>query len=99
MLRQLAVAKARQAPEERRARVAAGWATRWWGLLSIAGRNALTGTLVDDAPDFLDGVDGAEPLWREVLRDGNPGTILGELHGELETEELPGPGDTGASIN
>ena len=91
VVRQLATAKARQAPEEKRSKVAAGWASRWWGMLSVAGRNALAGTLVDDAPSLLDGTDGQEPDWHEVLRDSNPGTVLGDLRGNSETE-LPTPG-------
>ena len=62
VVRLLAKAKARNAPEERRGRVAAAWASRWWGMLSIAGRNALAGTL-------LDGFDCDEPLWHEVVLD------------------------------
>ena len=52
----------------------------------MAGRNALAGTLVDDAPDLLDGVDGPAPIWHEVVRDNDLGTVLEELR---ETEELP----------
>ena len=57
--------------------------SRWWGMLAVAGRNALAGTLVDDAPNLLDGLDGQEPLWPDVLLDSNPGTQLAEL---LETD-------------
>ena len=92
VVRQLAKAKARQAPPERRQRVAAAWAARWWSLLCMAGRNALASTLVDDAPSLLDGVDGEEPDWHEVLRDSNPGTVLEALRDDLETEELLAPG-------
>ena len=87
VVRLLAKAKARQAPEEKRARVAAGWASRWWSLLAAAGRNALAATLVDDSPLTLDGVDGAEPEWPDVLLDNNPGTVLAELRYELEELE------------
>ena len=69
VVRLLAKAKARNAPEERRGRVAAAWASRWWGMLSIAGRNALARTLVDDKPLLLDGFDCDEPLWHEVVLD------------------------------
>ena len=61
VVRLLAKAKARQAPEETRARVAAAWASRWWSLLGIACRKTLAATLVDDAPLLLEGVDGETP--------------------------------------
>ena len=92
VVRQLARAKARTAPEERQARVAAAWASRWWSLLAVAGRSALAGTLVDDAPLLLDGVDGAEPRWPDVLLDSTPGTVLAELQ-RYEHETLHQPGD------
>ena len=69
VVRLLARAKARNAPEEAQARVAAAWASRWWSLLAIAGRNTLAATIVDDAPQLLDGVDGETPLWTDVLLD------------------------------
>ena len=89
VVRQLARAKARQAPEERRTRVAAAWASRWWNLLAIAGRNALATTLVDDTPGLLDGVDGDEPLWTDVLHDNTLGTVLAELPDENTEGALP----------
>ena len=99
VVRELAKAKARQAPEETRARVAAGWAARWWSLLAVAGRNALAATLVDDKPHTLDGVDGETPDWPDVLHDHTPGTVLAELRLTEDTgETLPGPGGH-ASIN
>ena len=70
VIRLLAKAKARNAPEDRRGLVAAAWASRWWGMLSIAGRNALAATLVDDKPQLLDGCDCEEPSWHEVLLEG-----------------------------
>ena len=39
-------------------------------MLSIAGRNALAATLVDDKPQLLDGCDCEEPSWHEVLLEG-----------------------------
>ena len=96
MVRTLAKAKARAAPEERRARVAAAWAARWWGLLTVAGRNALAATLVDDAPNLLDGVDSQKPNWPDLLLDNTPGTVLAELRCHSCTadseEQLPGEG-------
>ena len=89
VVRQLARAKARQAPEERRTRVAAAWASRWWNLLAIAGRNALATTLVDDAPGLPDGVDGEEPLWTDVLHDNTLGTVPSELPQEDTEGALP----------
>jgi len=76
VVRLLAKAKARQAPEEIQARVTAAWASRWWNLLSIACRNTLAATLVNDAPLLFDGVDGKTPAWTDVLRDeaGAPST-------------------------
>ena len=95
MIRLLAKAKARQAPEERRAKVAAAWAARWWSLLSIAARNTLAATLADDKPKALDGFDGEEPLWHEVLLDGalEPQTQQGGGRGETRgTNEAGGDG-------
>ena len=89
MVRQLAKAKARNVPEEKQARIAAAWASRWWSLLSIIGRNALAATLVNDSPHTLDNVDGKEPVWPDVLHDHTPGTVLAELR--LDTE---GSGET-----
>ena len=57
---------------------------------------SLAGTLVDDAPNMLDGVDGPEPIWHEVLRDSNLGTVLEALRDDLEMEELLEPGGSGA---
>ena len=67
VVRLLAKAKARQAPEGQRGTQAAAWASRWWSLLSVASQNALASTLVDDKPLLLDGVDDFEPLWPDVL--------------------------------
>lgn len=82
IVRLLAKAKARSAPEEKQARVAAGWANRWWNLLAVTGRNTLAATLVDDKPllSLLDGHDGNEPVWPDVLLEG-AGL---PLHGDLE---------------
>ena len=95
VVRLLAKAKARQAPEERRAQVAAAWAHRWWSLLAIASRNTLAATLADDKPKALDGYDGEEPLWHEVLLDGalEPQTQLGGGRGGTRgTNEAGGDG-------
>ena len=62
VVRLLAKAKARQAPEGQRSALSAAWASRWWSLLSVAFQNALASTLVDDKPLLLDGVDDLEPL-------------------------------------
>ena len=77
LVRLLAKAKARSQPEERRSRLAACYANRWWNLLAITGRNALTSTLVDDKPllGLLDGVDGEEPAWPDLLLE-DAGTTL-----------------------
>ena len=57
----LAKAKARQAPERLRTAVQLGYARRWWAMLGVAVQDALASTLVEDAPELLDGVDGEEP--------------------------------------
>ena len=71
-MRLLAKAKARSQPEERRSRLAACCASRWWNLLAVTGRNAMAATLVDDKPLLgqLDGVDGDEPAWPDILLEG-----------------------------
>ena len=69
MVQQLAQARARNAPERSRALVAAAWSNRWWGLLCCASQNVLAGTLLDDTPELLDGVDSGEPLLADLLRD------------------------------
>ena len=86
VIRLLAKAKARQAPEARRARVAAAWASRWWSLLSVAARNTLAATLADEKPRTLDGFDGEEPLWHEVLLDAalEPAQLAEETDNSLE---------------
>ena len=94
VVRLLARAKARQAPEEQRAKVAAAWASRWWSLLVIAGRNCLASTLVDDAPLLLDGTDGEEPYWPDVLLAGAL-----EAQTSLPEDELHNPGEPEPSFN
>jgi hypothetical protein len=69
LVRLLAKAKARQAPEPQRQRVAAAWANRWWSYLAVTARNALAATLVEDAPQVLDGLDDVEPFWPDVVGD------------------------------
>jgi len=91
VVRLLARAKARPVPEERRARVAAAWASRWWSLLAIAARNTLAATLVDDKPKLLDGFDAEEPLWTEVLLDHHHSAASTSTHaqgGEESTDPL-----------
>lgn len=86
--RELAKAKVREAPEERRTRVAAAWASRWWNIRSIAARNALAATLADDKPLALDGYDAPEPLWTDVLLENALHPCL--LDGPAETPEERG---------
>jgi len=88
VVRELAKAKAREAPEERRAQVAAAWASRWWSILSIAARNALAATLADDKPLALDGYDAPEPLWTDVLLENALHPCLPD--GPAETPEERG---------
>ena len=66
-VRLLARAKARSAREEQQTKMAAAYANRWWSILSVAAQNSLAGSLADDKPQLLDGIDGEEPDWQEVL--------------------------------
>ena len=85
VVRQLAKAKARTQPEERRARLAACWASRWWNLLTVTSRNALASTLVDDKPllGLLNGVDGEEPVWPDLLLE-DAGTLPPQLERDID---------------
>ena len=69
VLRRLAGAKARSAPEALRAAARAAWLSRWATLLSVAVQDALAATLVDDAVLPLDGVDGEAPPAAAVWLD------------------------------
>ncbi len=61
VLRRLAAATARSAPQALRGAARGAWLRRWSDLLSVAQQRALAATLVDAVPVDLDGVDGAEP--------------------------------------
>ena len=63
-------------------------------MLAITGRNCLAATLVDDAPLLLDGADGEEPLWPDLLLAGAL-----EAQTSLPDEELHTPGEPEPSIN
>ena len=76
VVRLLARAKARTAREEQRARMAAAYASRWWSMLSVSAQMALASTLVDEKPRCLDGVDGEEPHWQEVLQEAQDTSLL-----------------------
>ena len=69
LLRQLAKSRARDAPERLQLSARVGWETRWWTMLSVCVQDALAATLVEDAAEVLDGVDGAMPELGEVLVD------------------------------
>ena len=89
MVRQLAKVKARNAREEQQAALTAAYANRWWSLLSVAAQNSLAASLADDKPQLLDGVDGEEPHWQEVLYAnlGTPdGATLGTAGGGTQGE-------------
>ena len=61
VVRALAKAKARQAPQRVRVAAQLGWERRWWSMLSVAVQDALASTLVEDGVEVLDGVDGDPP--------------------------------------
>ena len=67
VLRALAKAKARQAPPRLRMAAQLSWERRWWAMLSVCVQEALACTLVEDAVELLDGVDGEEPSLSSVL--------------------------------
>ena len=60
-LRDLAAARAREAPAPLRAAAAAAWRRRWLTLLSVAQQDSLAASLVDDGLLMLDGCDGIAP--------------------------------------
>ena len=62
LLRSLAVARARSAPQLVRTSARAAWLRRWATILGVAIQDAVAATLVDDGVATLDGHDGATPL-------------------------------------
>ena len=69
LVRDLAAAKAREAPELLRASLRHAWAARWWALLSVAAQDALAASLTEPSLALLDGEDGAEPTLGDLLLD------------------------------
>ena len=61
VLRRLAAARARAAPEALQRTMRASWARRWRCHISVAVQAALASTLVDAAPVELDGADEPAP--------------------------------------
>lgn len=64
---QLAVARARAAPEHLRLSTRLAYESRWWAMLSCTQQDTLAATLVDDAILLLDGHDAGEPELMDVL--------------------------------
>lgn len=69
VVEQLAMARARSAPEHMRVSARLAYESRWWAMLSCTQQDTLAATLVDDAILLLDGHDAAEPEVSEVLVD------------------------------
>ena len=69
VLAQLAFTRARAAPQHLQLATRTALVGRWWALLSVAQQDALAATLVDDCPLALDGHDGAEPAFSELVAD------------------------------
>ena len=87
-VRRLAKAKARHAREDQQAKLAAAYASRWWSLLSIAAQNSLAASLANDKPRLLDGVDGEEPDWQEVLYENQAAPLLPDEPDEETPEDI-----------
>ena len=66
---QLAVARARAAPEHMRLAARLAYESRWWAMRSCTQQDSLAATLVDDGILLLDGHDAAAPELSEVLID------------------------------
>ena len=69
VVRQLAVAKARESPKHLRVAAQCAFEARWWALLSCTQQSALAATLVEDAVALLDGADAHQPELVDVLVD------------------------------
>ena len=69
VVEQLAMARARVAPEHMRVSARLAYVSRWWASLSCTQRDTLAATLVDEAVLLLDGHDAREPQLSEVLVD------------------------------
>ena len=61
LIRDLAAAKSQEAAPRLRKSAALAWEIRWWSMISVATRNALAATLVDDAPHMLHAWEGSAP--------------------------------------
>ena len=82
-VRALAAFRARAAPQALRRSAEYAWQARWWAILSVATKDALASTLVDDAPRYLHGRPPHVPTLRGLLLDAEP--VLSPL--EVADEE------------
>ena len=69
LVRDLASAKARDAPEVLRGSLFYGWVSRWWALLSMAQQTALAASLSEEHMGVLHGTAADEPPLADVLLD------------------------------
>ena len=67
LLRDLANARARDAPARVKRAAAVGWLRRWWAMVSVSAQDSLAATLVDDGMLLLDGQDGAMPCLGDIV--------------------------------
>ena len=69
LLRRLAAARARSAPEALKAQLRGAWCQRWIRLLSVAQQSSLAATLSEDTFPTLGGADGELPDAVQVWMD------------------------------
>ena len=61
LIRDLVKAKGQEAAPRLRKSGSSAWGNVRWGMISVAARNALAATLVDDAPHMLHAWEGTAP--------------------------------------